>query len=130
MITRLRRNKVGLTLVELILAVFILSIGIVSTLVFISSAMVLSSGMWDKTQATAHAEFILEEMKTKKFLGSITLADWDGWALQQGIKTLPNESIWVTFPSGGKVPLDVLVTVYWAKNSRLQNASLRTKIAR
>ena len=130
MLKRLKKSSSGLTLIELLITVFILSVGIVSVLVFITSAMLLSAGAWDTTVAVSHAEYILEEMQTRNLLASITLTDWDQWAMKEGLKTLPAESIWVTFPSGGNVPLDVLVTVYWTKNSRLENVTLRTKMTR
>ena len=130
MLKQFRKSDSGLTLIELLVTVFILSVGIVSVLVFITSAMLLSAGAWDTTVAVSHAEYILEEMQTRNFLASVTLTDWDQWAQKEGLKTLPSESVWVTFPSGGSLPLDILVTVYWTKHSRLENVTLRTKMIR
>ncbi|OGX26086.1 MAG: hypothetical protein A3D10_06665 [Omnitrophica WOR_2 bacterium RIFCSPHIGHO2_02_FULL_48_11] len=130
MLKRLKNNKSGMTLLEILIAIFILSVGILSILLFISSAMILSTGAWEMTVATTHAESILEEMQTKKTLGEITLADWNDWAQKQEFSTLPKESFIVTFPSGGKNPLDVQVLVNWVQNERWQNIVLRTKITR
>jgi type II secretory pathway pseudopilin PulG len=124
------RNNKALTLVEILLTVFILSVGILSIMVFMSSAMILSTGAWEMTAATSHAEALLEEMQTKKTLGEITLTDWSGWAQGEGLITLPEETIKVEYPSGGKNPLEVTVMVNWVQKMRPQNVVVRTKIAR
>ena len=130
MIRRFKNNKSGITLLEVLIAIFILSVGILSILLFISSSMILSTGAWELTVATSQAEFILEEMQSRKALSAITLTDWNDWAQKQGLAILPKESFIVTFPSGGKNPLDIQVLVNWVQNERWENVTLRTKIAR
>ena len=112
------KNQNGLTLVEVLIAVFLLSVGIVSTLMFFSNAMLSAEFAGDITVASTHAEFILEEMKSRKTLSNVTATDWAEWARNAGLPSLPGETVEVFFTNAESDPLEVMATVSWKKKLR------------
>lgn len=125
-----KRAQTGLTLIEVLIAGFVLTVGIASTLLFFSHAMISTQLAGDMTLATSHAEYILEEMQTRDTLSNIALTNWPQWASDEGLNMLPNETFTVTFLNPSKNPLDVNVVVSWVRNSRPLNATLTTAITR
>src|SRR6185295_14532760 len=101
-----KSHQNGFTLLELLIAAYILIIGISSTLLLNVNAMTSSQYAWDLTMATTHAEHILEEMQLKDNLQDIIGTDWNAWAVQQQLNTLPGENIKVQFGKPDSDPLD------------------------
>ncbi len=124
------KNKKGFTLVELLIAVFILSVAIGGVLLLYVTSMMSSQLAWDTTVATSHAEYVLEEAQTHDSIDEILRFNWKGWANGQGLNTLPNESIDVSFSDLSNKLLDMRVTVHWSRKSRAHNVALKTKIAK
>jgi len=124
------KKKKGFTLVELLLAVFILTGAIGGALLLYVTSMVSLQLAWDSTVATSHAEHILEEAQLKDSFESIQTFDWTSWAQAQGMDVLPSESINVVLTNLAENPLDIEVTVAWIRKSRTHEMSLQTKIAR
>ncbi len=125
-----KKEQQGFTLVEVLLAVFILSVGISGILLLFVNSMTSSELAWDMTVATTHAEDVLEEMQARKTIADITSMDWTGWVEQQGIKTLPEENIQVMFPETMSNPVAVFVDVSWKRKQREHNVSLKTKFVK
>ena len=126
----LSRRKKGFTLVELLLAVFILTWAIGGVLLLYASSMISSQLAWDTIVATSHAEHILEEMQTRDSLGDILAVNWGSWAGGQGLNTLPDETIDVSFTDSDTNLLGVGVTVNWIRKSRTRHVDLKTKITK
>ncbi len=122
------RKPAGMTLAEILIAVFVLSIGILSALMFFTSAMIATETARDMTEATTHAEYTLEEMKTRSSLANITGTNWVSWASGASLNTLPSETVTVTFVNASADPLDITVTVGWTKKGRSNNVALRTEM--
>lgn len=123
------RNK-GFTLVELLLAVFILALAIGGALLLFVSSMVSSEMAWDTTVATSHAQNILEEMQTRPTREGITSVDWHAWADAQGLNTLPGEKIDVVIVDPSVNPLNIHLTVHWTRKLRVNEVVLVTKMAK
>lgn len=123
------KEKKGFTFIELLVAVFILALGIISTINFFITAQASTKYAQDLTVAATHAESVLESMRTKTALAQITATDWAAWAQGSGLNTLPSESYSVTYPSGTDAnPLDAQVIVSWVRNSRTNSVSFATKM--
>ena len=125
-----RKCNKGFTLVELLLAVFILSVSIVGVLLLFSQSMLSTEYAWDKTIAVSHAEGVLEAMQLKNNLTDITTADWPQWAENQGFNTLPEESLEVLFTNAAADPLAIQVTVYWVRKERKSQVVLTTQMTK
>ena len=119
-----------MTLAEVLLAAFFLTTAISGMLLFFSQAMISAEMSRDITVATSHAEYILEDMQSRDFLGEIITTDWNQFAVDQGLKTLPRETIDVQFANEFSNPVDVKVTVGWTKRLRANKVSLDTKITK
>ena len=117
-----------MTLMELLIAVFVLSVGIVSTLLFFSSAMLSADYAGDITSASTHTEHVLEEMRSRNSLKDITLTDWDSWAQKDALYTLPEENLSVAYTNADADPLEVTVEVGWTKRSRAHKMTMYTTI--
>ena len=115
---------------ELLIAAYILIIGISSTLLLNVNAMTSSQFAWDLTVATTHAENILEEMQLKETLADIMATDWAAWSQQQKLNTLPGETITVQVTDPDADPLDIEVAVEWQRKLRKSNIVLKTKLTK
>src|SRR5882672_6936083 len=111
-------SKSGLTLVEVLMTVFVLSVGVLSSLMFFTNAMLSTEYARDLTVATTHAEYVFEEMQTRNTLANITGTNWSSWFTGQGLNTLNGESVAVTYTNSAADPLAVTTTVNWTKKSR------------
>lgn len=125
----IKTNK-GFTLVELLIAVFVLSVTIGGVLVLYVTSMMSSQLAWDMTTATSHAEHVLEEAQTHHSMDDVLSHDWKNWAEVQGLNTLPNEAIDISFSNLTDHLVDMQVTVNWARKSREHDVTLKTKVAK
>ena len=122
--------KRGFTLIELLVSVFILTVGIVSTLLFFTGAMISTELARDTTVAATHGEYLLEEMQTRPSLSEIITTNWAAWAQNEGLNVLPDETFNIYFSDQFSNPLDVQATVSWTKKARTNNFTLKTKITK
>jgi prepilin-type N-terminal cleavage/methylation domain-containing protein len=124
------KQKKGFTLVELLIAVFILSGAISGVLLLYTNSIVSSQQAWDTTVATSHGEHVLEEMLARDTLDSVLAVNWEGWVVGQRLNTLPDEVIKVTFADPDSDPLEVEVRIDWLRKSRIHNVTLNSKITK
>ena len=124
------KNTKGLTLVELLISAYILLIGICGILLLYVNIMSLTESSWDRTVATSHIESILEEMQNKKTLNNIILTDWNEWAQNQNLKTLPQESFKVIYTDTSSDPLEIQVINQWQRKSGYNSINIRTKLTK
>jgi len=126
---RIRKTS-GITLVELMLTVFILSVGIGGVLLLLVNSMISTDYAWDVTLAVSHAESVLEEMQLQESLDDITSINWQEWVEFQEFSTLDNEQFEIVFKDVEEDPLDISVKVYWDSKERNNNIQLSTKITK
>ena len=124
------KQKKGFTLVELLIAVFILSGAISGVLLLYTTSIVSSQQAWDTTVATSHGEHVLEEMLARDTLDSVLAVNWEGWVVGQRLNSLPDEVIKVTFADPDSDPLEVEVRIDWLRKSRIHNVTLNSKITK
>lgn len=121
-------NSAAFTLVEVLISVFLLAVGAMASLLFISkaiSATVLSS---DLTIATTHAEYVLEEMNQKTTLAAIQAVNWTSWAQTQGLMNIPSEVVTVSYNNVGGAVLWVTVDVAWNRDGRTNHMVAEARI--
>ncbi|MCK5014311.1 MAG: prepilin-type N-terminal cleavage/methylation domain-containing protein [Candidatus Omnitrophica bacterium] len=126
----LKRNNKGFTFVELLIAVFILAVAIGGVLLLYVTSMISSQLAWDMTVATSHAEYVLEEAQRSDSIGSILVMNWEEWAVDQGLNTLPGETIDIIFSEPSSNLLDMQVTVNWTRKLRSHGVTFITKVAK
>ena len=119
-----------MTLIELLMATFVLTFGIMSALLFFSQSMIVTDFAGDITVASSHAEYLMEEMRDRKTLMNITSTNWESWAQEQGLNTLPQETVQVNFSNVFNNPLLVEAKVSWMRRARENNVTLVTKMGK
>ena len=124
----LRLNK-GFTLVEVLVATYILLIGICSMLSLFIYFMAAGQAAWDRTLATSHAENVLEAMQTRATLSDIVSTDWRRWYKGQNLYTLPREILKVTFVDPSSDPLRIRVLVQWERK-RVNSTFIETQMTK
>ncbi len=124
------KEKEGLTLIELLVAVYILLVGMGGILGIFINTMISAESSWDTTTATSHAQYILEEMQSKTTLAEIELIHWDRWAQEKKLITLPEEVIIVSYADPTADPLDIEVIDQWKRKLRTNKVTLRTKLTK
>ena len=123
------RNK-GFTFIELLLAVFILSVGISAVLMLYTSSMLSAANAWDMTVATSNAEHMLEEMQARGSLADIVNTDWSLWAKDHSLNTLPAATFNVAFADPASDPLNIQITVSWQRQLRTSQIILKTRLTK
>lgn len=123
------RNK-GFTFIELLLAVFILSVGISAVLMLYTSSMLSAAAAWDMTVATSNVEHMLEEMQVRDSLADIVNTDWPQWAQDHGLNVLPKETFSVAFADPANDPLNIQITVRWQRQLRTNQIILKTRLTK
>lgn len=118
------------TLLELLVAAYILLIGICGILSLFTNSMLSTEEAWDITLATTHAQNILEEMQNKNTLSDIEGEDWSLWAQKQNLNTLPQEIFLITYGAPSADPLEITVVDQWQRKNRLNHVTLRTKLTK
>lgn len=124
------RSTKGFTLIEVLVAAFVLLVGICSMLSLFTYSMASAESGWDRTLATSHAEAILEAMQAKSTLADIVLTDWEEWAEEQHLRILPQERFKVTYANPNNNPLSIQVLVQWERRLRTNNISLETQLTK
>jgi len=125
-------TRKGLTLVELLIAIFILTVGVSGVLLFYTNAMQATEYAKDLTIATAHAEYTFEEMRTRDSLADIATTDWTAWAQNEWTQsdTLPQEALTVAIVDVDANPLDITATIGWTRHSNNYAIALKTQITK
>lgn len=108
----------GFTLAEVILAAAILAFALTGLLALFISCMLLNESSRNRSLATAHAQFVLEEIKNTNFdviETDINAGNWNWNEAEIENKNLPvlkSEAIETAVSVSGD-PLEVLATVSW-----------------
>ena len=130
MVKYLKQDRRGLSLAELIVTIFVLSISLSSVLLFFANARVAEQYARDSMVAVAHAEGVMEEMRARTTLANITSSNWISWYSTQGLSTLPSETLNVTYTNSSSDPLEITVAVNWVRNLRTYAFSLLTRMTK
>ena len=124
------REKSGISLVEIMISVFIISIGVTGSLAYFTAAKSATRLARDTTTATAHGEYILEEMRALSTQADITANDWAAFISAQSLDTLDNEAIQIAYVDQDADPLNITITVNWTTNTRARSISLVTELTK
>jgi prepilin-type N-terminal cleavage/methylation domain-containing protein len=124
------QSQGGLTLVEIMITILILSVGILSSLLYFTTISASNELARNLTTATTHAEYILEEMRLRPSLSNITGTDWHTWASGQSILSLGSETINVTYTNATAVPLAVSTVVSWQGRTGAKNVTILTEFTK
>ncbi len=126
----MHNRRQGFTLFELLIAAYVLLIGMCGTLLLFINSMTSTQSSWDITVASTHAQHVLEEIQNKATLSEIVRTDWKKWIESQDIRQLPQEEVQVIFPQITANPLDIQVFVQWQRKGGTKNISIYTKLTR
>ena len=120
----------GLTLVELLIAVFVLTVGISGILLFFVQSMASSQQAWEYSQAAMHADYILEDIQARPSISEIMSVNWTSWAQEENLNSLSEEQVAVEFPQAKADWLEILVNITWKHKDRPQNFEVKTSITK
>ncbi len=123
-------SKQGVTLVELLIASFLLLTGFCGLLTVFINSIHSTENSWEVTLATTHAQSILEEMQNQKTTFDIKSSDWNAWLTQQAMTQLSNERVEVSYKNPQANPLDITVKVVWQTKSPINEITLETVLYR
>ncbi len=115
---------------EVLVATFVLTVGVLSAFLFFTNAMNAAKYARDITTATSQAEYILEEMETRNSLVNITATDWTAWAQAESLNGLPSEVISVVYANAVSDPLEINAVVSWVRDERTNNITLTTQMTK
>lgn len=130
-----RETKKGITLIEILIAAGILTF--VCSILFLTfvNCIILNESSRNLTRATAHAQYVMEDIKNSDFsslesnIGNATW-DWDAAAIaSRGLNALEDEVIDVNEAGIDADLLNVVVNITWQdRGVRTQTISLETLI--
>lgn len=125
---RLKLNKSGFTLAELLLGAAIMAFALAGLLALFISCMRFDEFNRNLSQATGHTQFVMEDIKNELAVGSlddirdkIDNGDWNwsaagGQIADNGLSPVSEEEIVTTYDEDDTDPLDVTVSVTWRGN--------------
>jgi prepilin-type N-terminal cleavage/methylation domain-containing protein len=130
----IKHRSQGFSLPELLIVTAILGYSLSIVLLTFINGTALNEASRNLIIATAHAEFVLEDIKNTAFSGlgtSISNGTWT-WntaaVTSNGLTAMNTESITTT--ATGTNPLDITVTVNWNDTrGRSRSKSLRTLVS-
>jgi len=116
--------------VETLVAVAILSMGLLSSFLVYLNAKDSSQLARDTITATTVGDYIFEEMVSRAALSDITDTDWQAWALNEGVAALPEQAVTVTYADEEADPLAVTLEVGWERKEREYHVTLTTELTK
>ncbi|MFH1061821.1 MAG: prepilin-type N-terminal cleavage/methylation domain-containing protein [Candidatus Omnitrophota bacterium] len=122
------KQKTGFTLIEIIMALAILGIGVVSVMAYLPIALDASSKASNLTRASMVGQRILEEIKLAS-LDDIEAADaFDTGTYKVDAHHKDFEYRVVVAPHGAATAKDIIVYVRWKTRGNLISESFQTRI--
>jgi prepilin-type N-terminal cleavage/methylation domain-containing protein len=121
----------GFTLVELLIAVMIISIAFLAVLQLFSTTLFSAATNRNTSIAMTHLQYVMEDIKSTKFIDIVNKINAGNWNMNSaqitaaGLQSLTNETI--ASQVSGTTLLTVTTTVNWFDNrNRPRNISLKT----
>ncbi len=136
---RIRKSQVGITLVEILLAITIMVFTTVAIMQFYLSSLALSETNKEATVAMAHLTNMMEAIKCTPFSNMLTdfpngVSDGtinNNYATLVGGYVLKDEHIVVSYVNPSIDPLEIMVSVSWQDRGRVTRTKyLATKRTR
>jgi prepilin-type N-terminal cleavage/methylation domain-containing protein len=120
----------GFTLIEVLVAAYVLLIGICAMLSLFTFSLASAEAAWDRTLATSHGEQVLEAMQRTSTLADIVSMDWNQWAKEQHVFALPQERLEVSFSDPHRDPLAIKVLIQWQRKLRVNTSFIETQLTK
>ena len=126
----MRNRAAGFTLMEILFAMVIFAVAAAGMSRFFMGAQHLSEGSRNLTRAMEDARIVTEAIRNASAVGlaGVTGTNWTQWAAQNGLTTLPNQAVTVTYANPNADPLSVTVQVSWLERNHARNATVRTLV--
>lgn len=122
-----RWNKMGFTMLEVVIASAVLLVAVMGLLSFYQSPLRLNEAARDTTIAIQDSSKVIEQIRATPF-GNIESTNWDTWAQNNGAKNLPSETMSVSYANPGTDPLEFTVTTQWTRRGVTRNVRLTSRI--
>ena len=127
--------KKGFTLVEVLMAIGIITLVILTFVSSMNYSILLNANVKERMIAMNDAVLVMEQIRTRAntygLTGANSVTD-SNVVWSTGLSNnLQSESVQVTFPNGTTGdPLTTKVTINWLDKTRAQNFSLTTKVTK
>lgn len=119
----------GFTLMEVMVTMMVFAAVMVGLAGFFLGTSGLSESSRHLTQAMADGRGVMEQMRNicqSNGLATVTATNWTAWAAANGLTSLTNEAVTVTYVNPVADPLSVAVLVSWQERRRARSATLNT----
>jgi prepilin-type N-terminal cleavage/methylation domain-containing protein len=125
-------RRSGFTMIEVMVAMTVFVIAIVALMGVYLGIAALSESSRNLTQAMADARVVLEGLRDTSGggLAAVTGTDWTAWAENNGLTSLRDEAVTVTYADPAADPLSVTIQVTWEERQRARAATLNTLVTR
>ena len=127
----------GFTLVEVMWAAMIFSVATLGLGNVYLSVAALTESKRNELQAMADARVVLDEIQksSKNGVQSVTATNWNNWARSNGLSSLGDEAVWVTYRNYAGTPgtlppdpLEVNLRVDWRERNRQRSVWMDTLV--
>lgn len=126
------KRSEGFTLIEVMISMMVFAIAIAALAGFYIGTARLGESGRNLTQAMNDVRVVAEAMRDLSTggLAVVTATDWTAWAQANGLRSLQNETVTVTYGNPAADPLQVSVQVAWQEGARPRSASMDTLVTR
>lgn len=122
----------GFTLIEIMMAMLVFVTAVVILLGVYVGVASLRETSRNTGQAMADARAVLEAMRdaSTTSLATVTGTDWTDWAANNGLTSLNDEVVTVTYENSLADPLDATVRIDWQEHQRDRSATVNTLLTK
>ncbi|MBI3322663.1 MAG: prepilin-type N-terminal cleavage/methylation domain-containing protein [Candidatus Omnitrophica bacterium] len=126
----MKRRAAGFTLMEILFAMVIFAVAAVGMSRFFMGTQQLGEASRNLTRAMEDARMVTEAIRDNSAAGlaAVTGVNWAQWAVQNGLTTLPNQAVTVTYADQNADPLSVTIQVSWLDRNHARTATMRTLV--
>lgn len=125
-------KKQGFTLTEVLVSMVVFAtLMVVLISAFLGIAQMKESSR-NLTQAMSDLRTVSEAMRdaSAASLAAVTGTNWTAWASANGLVSLDNEAVTVTYANPAADPLDVTARVDWQERLRARSAAVNTLLTK
>ena len=118
----------GFTLMEVLMAMMMFATAFIVLMgIYVGIAGMRESSR-NTTQAMADARAVVEAMRDSSASGlnNVTGQNWAQWALNNGLTSLQNEAVLVTYVNRNADPLEITVRIDWQERGRNRFTTVST----
>ena len=126
----LAKKRQGFSLMEVVVSMAVFVIALMTLMAFYTTTAQLNESSRNLARATNDLRMVVEGVRdlSSAGLATVTATNWTNWATGEGLTSLRDEVVNVTFVDINADPLQVNVQISWTERGRARTAAVDTLV--